>query len=194
MDKALRRAADRVELTWYRSRPLVEGDWYATARALVEAESRAAGIDPERGAAIASALSPRMRWERVVLALPAAYRGTLRGGFYGRSIRNAGRILEGEPIGRVLNPDTAPKTWDFHRAILGDPVPVVDVWASRVCGIPVPTPPRYRLARLAYVEAANRVSAPASQVQAVTWEGVRDHGVPVPDIPVPSLGRVTRGG
>lgn len=183
---AVARAADRVELTWHRCRAAgVPHGWYREHRVAILDRC---GGDP-RGPAVAAVLSPRVAWERVLECTPAVLAGERPSGFFGRSLDRAARLVAGEPFPAVVptlrSPHypthRGPKTRDFRNALLGEPCsPVADVWAARVAGLPVGNARQYGLVRAAYVLAADRLGEPASEVQARTWRGVRDYGVPIP--------------
>ena len=144
----------------------IRGDWYG-----------AQGLDVERSACVASALSPGVRWETVREGLPAvldAIRGGLPipGPFYGANKRKAVVVFREGLDG--FDPKGAPKTYRFARNLLGDySVVTVDRWAFRVCGLPAGGWARYRVAEASYIAAAEFLGEPPALVQARCWEFVR---------------------
>lgn len=185
-------SADRIIAAWVRARAAgYAPGWYDREAAILRALARAHGASPTAVIAAAAALSPRVRWERVVaVGVPALLRGGRPSGFITRSVAQATDALHRpDPLGALRGP----KVSAFVRALLGRDEPVVDVWSARIAGLDPDrlTPRRFREGQAAYREAARELvcsgaypanwgfAAPARTVQEVTWEWARGGGLPV---------------
>jgi len=164
-------AVDRILAAWCRALDAGHGSagrsWYSdNAAAVVRALP---GVNRDNAVACAAALAPRVQWWAVLGRLPDVARG-IRGPFYRRSFDVARRALGSEdPIGKL----PGPKTRDFALALLGAPVPVIDIWATRV-GMPEwggkkLTARRYAVLRESYSAAARILGERPDAVQAAVW-------------------------
>lgn len=156
-------------------------EWYGRAE---RAAADIAPHDPDMGAAVIAALSPRNRWTvnvaqaaRVVLAAacgfdcPAVSTGGNR--------EKAWRIALGESPAAILR---GPKVRAFFANITGDDDAVtVDVWAARAAeGLSrtdAPSGRRYALIARAYRDVAKSLDVPPRHVQAAVWVHVRGSAV-----------------
>lgn len=179
---------DRILAAWARARAAGYGPgWYDRMAAhILDTAREQLGwpwdsphvlLDRQRVTAAASALSPRVQWERVIPSgLVPLLRGERPTGFPGRSIDRARAALTSDA---PLEVNRGPKTRAFTLALLGHNEPVIDVWSARVAGFDPQrlTPKRYAAARAAYVEASRILQlpgpTPARDVQETTWEWAR---------------------
>jgi hypothetical protein len=168
--------AARIAAAWRQAPEHWEAgaSWYPSARA--EAAAMSPG-DIARGAGVIAALSPRAhwnvyrRWAREILAAADAGASEPPAVGIGLFRDRAWRIAQGaEPLD-VLQ---GPKVRAFYRAILGEPIPVVDVWAARVAGWNGQIkPPTYEALTAAYERAAGILGVNPSTLQAATWIAAR---------------------
>ncbi len=153
--------------------------WYATAQS---AAAMISPEDPQRGAYVIAALSPRCQW-KVNLAWAAVMMDAARNGRECPRVHNttmrgiAWNIATGGEL--FLN---GPKVSRFARNILGDMDAVtVDVWAARAAeGYRNPTGPsgkRYARIERAYQRAAAIAGIAPASLQAVVWIQVRGSAV-----------------
>lgn len=194
-------ASERVELTFRRSMDAfrssgVDGRWYHEQADHLGRIDQLEGVPDGSAILTAVALAPRQKWGAVLRAVPAVLRGEEVRGFYGHNVRKAregvGRLRAGEPRSGVFHDlfpsTTSPKSRAFAANLLGEEWPVtVDVWAARIADLPIGTVHQYRMAAHAYVLAADRLVLPPMRVQEVTWQGVREFGVPMPVVPALGL-------
>lgn len=179
---------DRTELTYWRALQVgAAPGWYAEAGGRIDTirADFAPHATLEAALAAAVALAPRARWEHVLgRFLPAALSGARRPpGIYRRSWDRArGALQPGADFGTLFPARTSPKSRAFLAALKGDRGAVaVDVWGMRV--VTGRRKPRsladyYAVAEV-YRTVARRVGVDPRDVQSMTWEGVRDYGVPV---------------
>lgn len=155
--------------------------WYSEAHATAEAlaAGTSGAVTVEQAAGVIAALSPRVQWARnVALAALVVEAHTLGarmpGGVFRRQLSTACAILDGRQAG-----PTGPKVSAFHRAIMGDrSAVVVDVWAARAAGVPMPqgrtlNRTQYRAIEAAYREAAEALAVDPRDLQAAVWVSVR---------------------
>ena len=183
MATTARSMRDRVLATYAQASPLELEDgarWYAEAQRISADLGFRYGVSTHTAAGVISAMSPRTQWQ---VNLDFADR-LLASAWLGESGPPAvhttkGRakawlIVQGaEPMG-VLNKGGAGKTTSFYRAIMGEAIPVVDVWAARCAEGKdfrdrAPEGRRYREIEKAYLMAARVAGVGASEMQAVTW-------------------------
>lgn len=176
--KAAYNAADAQQLSDGRQ-------WYARARAFAVELSRAYGYSVEQMCALIAVTSPSVSWAAQLKysapLIEAIIRGddTLPGPFYGANKEKARRILEGEPVERVVSGEKVSaffaNIYDRHSDVV-----TVDRHALRValcedlspeeCKALLGKSSRTRLMVLAaYHLAAQELGELAYVVQAVTW-------------------------
>jgi hypothetical protein len=172
--------ADRILATLDKATPEQREQgraWYRQAHALAWTLAVRYGVSIEQAAGVIAALSPNVRWEKNVQYaeqfLSTAYAPT-----FGRSRRNAERIVLGEPVLDVL---TGPKERAFFRCIF-DPERADAVCIDRHAH-DLAVGERYGSSRKrlleraggykrfsdAYALAARKAGLLASEIQAITW-------------------------
>jgi hypothetical protein len=163
-------------------------NWYATAYDAAHGMAFVHGVPVHVAVGVIAALSPRMEWDanlRIAERMLASG-GTLERGALTDNLRKARAIVAGADPLDVM---TAPKTSNFHRAIIsrGDDGIVIDrhaidvAHAVRHTDANRPTASsakRYEAYALCYRRAAVILSdefgpVTPSQVQGVTWEAWR---------------------
>ncbi|WUV42823.1 hypothetical protein OG563_26635 [Nocardia vinacea] len=164
---------------WDRATPdqITEGrTWYARAFVLANQVSEIADISLDRAACVISALSPRTKWERNVVAALAIARGEPVSGTLPMNIERAQRAMTVDDPWSVFSPQT-PKIHSFAKNILGDTTAVtVDMWASLVAGVTETEMGRvgvYEAVAEAYRRAAALREVAPPVMQAGTWVVVR---------------------
>ena len=156
-------------------------EWYDTARAACDALAAGTSgrVTTEQAAGVVAALSPRMPWARNLTVAAAVIDAHVDGRpapamALRRNLDVACAILDGRQSG-----PTGRKVSAFARAILGDTAAVVvDVWAARAAGHPMPdgkglTPRQYDAIAAAYTDAAERLGVAPRDLQAAVWVVVR---------------------
>lgn len=169
--------------------PAMRGvNWYVVEGDAMRALARRLGLPSPTVAAVASALSPQVRWETVTDRLPdvleclQAEIPELPGPWMSQVRAKARRAYHEGPA--VFHPRKAPKTCRFTLNLLGhDDVVTVDRWAFRIAGLPMGGWRRYATAEASYIEAARVLGLAPSILQARTWTAARDLSVPISPTP-----------
>lgn len=154
--------------------------WYPEAKRQTLEVAYRYDVDPMRAVWALAALSPRMTWNKNILALEAVVRGDeiVPGATYSNIVK-AKRILAGD-----LSALSGNKVNSFARCIWGDPDDVVvDTWTWRIGdGVPFDSPPPklngygtklYHRIADEYRELAPVYALEPRQLQAITWETIR---------------------
>jgi hypothetical protein len=146
------------------------------------------GVDPFRAMLVASALSPRQDWNRVLALLPELPRdspetiGSRPTGFYTRpgavltrawdSAIDILRAKDGVELSLAIG--RGPKVRSFAYNLLGAggaPVVTIDSHAAAICGLGPEglRGKRYGVLAASYAHAAKLAGIPAPELQAATW-------------------------
>jgi hypothetical protein len=152
--------------------------WYPLHRQIIIQLSRDWYVSEETAAAVVAHLSPRIHWERCLLAAPVVLSGRRPVGIVGQFYEGALRAVQSDDPVSTL---TGPKTSAFVRNLLGDLDAVTcDVWAFKIAlgdrddlnkvtartGV-------YDAVAHCYTLAAARVGVSPSTMQAATWCAIR---------------------
>lgn len=176
----LRTLVTRITKTFDKATPAdleAGAEWYPLASELAADLALQSGRSKACCAAVIAHLSPRMKWERNVLAAhmflvdKKALEGTME-----RSLEAAQRALDAEGRQERMEPTfsrKAKKTSRFFRNIMGDhTVVTVDVWALRAARLDDEFIDRagvYEAIEYAYQLAARRKGVTPATFQATCW-------------------------
>lgn len=151
-------------------------DWYDNNLDTLRGIARRHGTSLSDTCGVASALSPRVQWERAVtmtdelLASWAAGEPRRPSGCLTTSYSAALRVLE-------LGPERAlvgPKTQAFYRALMGDHgAVVIDVWIIKSLRVRVGTPKQYAAAAAVVRYIASELGTSPRDLQAELWVQAR---------------------
>lgn len=148
---------------------VLNGGWYRQSRRTARALARRHGRTLSCAAGVIAALSPRIQWKANVEGADHILGGGDTGPGFNTNVEKACRIRDGE---RPLSVLGGPKVRAFYRAIMGEQVPVIDVWMWRVMGL-VPGSLPYDVAAGILSRAADKAGMPVADFQALVWTQVR---------------------